>query len=74
MRTFDLSNGGLIQSLGALEGLENLERFTFYETTNIVDGDLSPIFMLPNLRSVAFQERRHYSHKRADFVTAGVSA
>jgi hypothetical protein len=45
-------------------------RNLFYESTNIVDGDLSPLTRQKNLSSVSFQDRRHYSHKRLEFGVA----
>lgn len=58
---------GNISSIKSITGLTELEKFIFYESTNISDGDLSPLFKLQNLSKVSFQNRRHYSHKREDF-------
>lgn len=66
LRTLHLCNDGPIQSLAPLRALRELEVFLFYESTNIIDGDLSVLLQLPNLRDTAFQERRHYSHRRVD--------
>ncbi len=66
LRTLDLNNDGEIASLKPLDKLIRLERVTFYETTNILDGDLSPIIS-KNLSRVAFKNRRHYSHTREEF-------
>ncbi len=43
-----------------------LSEVVFYESTNIRDGDLSPL-MKHRLSSVSFQNRRHYSHRREQF-------
>lgn len=56
-----------IQSIKPLSGLSALKVFLFYESTNVLDGDLSVLKALPNLHRVAFMERRHYSHKMSDF-------
>ena len=60
---------GSIESFKPLEGLKKLEAVIFYESTNILDGDLSPVKRLPRLSRVAFQQRKHYTHSRADFAT-----
>jgi len=66
LRQLYLLNGGNIETIRPLLSLRGLEEFLFYESTNIVDGDLSPLMALPNLKNVAFMERPHYSLKRAD--------
>ena len=62
-----LDNMGDIQSLKPLAQLSQLHRVTFVESTNILDGDLSPLVGLPSLELVSFQNRRHYSHRREAF-------
>jgi Leucine-rich repeat (LRR) protein len=66
LRRLSLSNDGEIDSLRPLAYLVSLESLVFYESTNVVDGDLSPLLGLKNLSNVAFQNRRHYSHRRED--------
>lgn len=58
---------GDIKSIKGIEKLVNLKVFIFYESTNIVDGDLTPLTKLNSLKKVSFQNRRHYSHKRENF-------
>ncbi len=58
---------GEIKSLAPLLNLQDLKEFIFYESTNIIDGDLSPLKYLPNLEKVSFQERSHYNLQRKDF-------
>lgn len=70
LRELHLINCGVIDTIRPLAGLPNLERFLFYESTDIADGDLSPLKSLPNLKSVAFQERPHYSLSRTDLPGA----
>jgi Domain of unknown function (DUF5076) len=69
LEVLNISNDGELDSLTPLKELPNLHTVLFYESTNIVDGDLSPIFLNRNVSLVAFQNRRHYSHKREDFAT-----
>ncbi len=69
IRELHLNNCGDIKSIQVLRNLKNLEKFLFYESTNVLDGDLSVLEKLPRLKVVAFKERPHYSHKRADLAT-----
>ena len=66
LREFYLRNCGEIESITPLRGLQELEQFLFDESTNVLDGDLSPLKDLPRLNSVAFMERPHYSLTRKD--------
>jgi len=70
LKKLNLNNDGDIESLKPLENLSGLETVVFYESTNIVDGDLSPLLRQRNLARVSFQNRRHYSHRREDFGDA----
>ncbi len=67
LRRLHLDNDGPITSLKPLGELRGLELITFYESTTIVDGDLSPLLSQKNLARVSFQNRRHYSHRRENF-------
>ena len=67
LRVLHLCDDGHISSLKPLADLVELEEFLFYESTNILDGDLSPLIQLPSLKKVVFAERVHYSHRRLDF-------
>jgi hypothetical protein len=69
LKKLRLIDDGKIQSLKPLEKLDALEQVLFYESTNIVDGDLSPL-MQKKLSRISFQNRRHYSHRREDFGPA----
>ncbi|MBD2814526.1 hypothetical protein ID850_07045 [Xenorhabdus sp. Flor] len=63
-----INNCNEIESLKPLRHLKKLEKVAFVESTNIVDGDLSPLLdRKPLLTTVAFMERKHYSHNREDF-------
>jgi hypothetical protein len=63
-------NCGDIKSIRPLRGLLKLEKVLFYESTNVIDGDLSPLKELPHLKQVAFMERPHYSLTRQDLPTS----
>lgn len=73
LRRIQLNDDGPIASLKPLRSAECLEEVLFYESTNIVDGDLTPLTALPRLQHVSFQNRRHYSHRRENLPTAGHS-
>jgi Leucine-rich repeat (LRR) protein len=62
----DLSNNGRIETIKPLARLKKLKKLLLIESTNIVDGDLSVLLTLPNLRDVSFGERRHYNLKNKD--------
>jgi Leucine-rich repeat (LRR) protein len=70
LRRLLLNDDGVIESLKPLDRLKFLEMIIFYESTNIVDGDLSPLLRQENLSRVSFQNRRHYSHRREEFGKA----
>jgi hypothetical protein len=57
---------GVINSLKGIGKLINLEEFLFYESTNIADGDISPLLTLRRLKNISFQNRKHYTHKREE--------
>jgi hypothetical protein len=61
-----LPNDGPIETIKPLRRLKKLREFFFYESTNVLDGDLTPLKDLPNLQDVAFQPRRHYNLKAED--------
>jgi len=67
LKTLFLLNTGNIETLHGIEKLTELEEFLFYESTNIVDGDISPLLALKKLKSISFQNRKHYTHRREDF-------
>lgn len=67
LKRFLLLDSGDIESIKGIENLTKLETFLFYESTNIVDGDLSPLLKLKKLSNIAFQSRKHYTPSREDF-------
>jgi len=68
LRKLQLDNNGDIESLKPLEKLSALEWVFFTGSSNIHDGDLSPLLRLKNLSRLSFQNRRHYSHRREEFA------
>jgi Leucine-rich repeat (LRR) protein len=66
VRMLYLNNDGRIESLKPLTKLHRLESVIFYESTDIVDGDLSPLMHQSHLSRVSFKDRPHYSHRRRD--------
>jgi hypothetical protein len=67
LETLLLNDIGEIDSIDGIENLVKLKLFTFYESTNIIDGDLTQLKTLKNLTKLSFQNRRHYTHKREEF-------
>jgi hypothetical protein len=67
LKILHINDSGDIESLNPLKHLDTLESVSFYESTNIVDGDLSPLIGKNKLMRVSFQNRRHYSHRREEF-------
>jgi len=70
LQSLQINNVGNVKSLKPLELLANLETVIFYESTNILDGDLSPLTGKRKLSRVSFRNRRHYSHTREEFGEA----
>ncbi len=67
LRRLTIANCGDIVSLRPIDGLSELERLYFYESTNILDGDLSSLKRLKRLLDVRFKDRKHYSQKREHY-------
>lgn len=66
LRTVDIDNDGDIASIKPMEKLDKLERVGFVESTNVLDGDLTPFLRLRHLSRISFQNRKHYSHTREE--------
>jgi hypothetical protein len=60
LTSLGLMNCGEIASLAPLVSLRRLEKFFAWESTRVMDGDLSPLLALPELGVVAMQSRREY--------------
>jgi len=67
LKRLHLLETGTIESIKGIENLFELWDFIFYGSTNILDGDISPVLKLKNLAKISYQNRKHYSHKREDF-------
>jgi len=63
LRRLWVENCGEIESLKPVESLVLLERIILTDSTNILDGDISPLTKLPYLKDVRFANRRHYTHR-----------
>lgn len=67
LKRLEINNDGPIRSLKPILKLHGLDSVGFYESTDILDGDLSPLLLQPRLSRLSFQNRKHYSHRREDF-------
>lgn len=65
LEVLHLDNCGEIESLKPIDGLNRLKVLHFIESTNIVDGDLT-VLRNKNIKSLYFQDRRHYTDKRKE--------
>jgi len=65
-----VANCGDIASLAAMATLNELEEFFAWESTRVVDGDLSVLMTLPRLRQIAMASRRHYRPTTAELESA----
>ncbi len=74
LRRLWINNSDEIDSLRPIEGLNRLEEVNFTDSTNILDGDLSPLTHLPNLTDVRFKDRKHYSLKCEEFPPFNTSS
>lgn len=66
LRFINLDNDDAIESLKPLRTLDNLERVGFTMSTEIVDGDMTVLLGLKNLKMVGFRNRKHYTHTREE--------
>jgi hypothetical protein len=70
LRVLGFSECGEIESLAPLDSLRHLEEVYAWGSTRIVDGDLSPLARLPQLREIRMRDRRGYKPRVADLVSA----
>jgi hypothetical protein len=70
LRFLGVNDCGDIESLIPVASLEQLESFYAWGSTRIVDGDLSPLARLPQLKEVRMQNRREYKPPLADLVAS----
>ena len=67
LRTLNLKECPNIETISGLRMLPNLETVGLMQTTNVKDGDLSPLLTLPELKNATFLDRPHYSHRNNEF-------
>ena len=67
IENLQLLNLGKINTIQGIDSLNNLKEFHFWESTNILDGDLLPLKKINSLMKVSFANRRHYNKKNEDF-------
>lgn len=61
LRVLSMANSGDFPSLAPLAGMPELRELYLYESTRIIDGDLTPLLTLPRLQQLRIANRRHYS-------------
>jgi hypothetical protein len=66
LKDLTLDNCGDIATLRPLEGLPNLKAVGFPDSTNIVDGDMTPLER-PGLEVFGFKYRPHYNRRCQNF-------
>jgi internalin A len=66
LRKLQLCDNRVIESLRPIRALSQLESVLFYGSTNVKDGDLSPLVGLKHLRHISFQDRPHYTHRMTE--------
>jgi hypothetical protein len=62
LRRLWLSSCAPMPSLNWTKGLSQLDLFSFVET-NVENGDLSPLLLLPKLRYAGTMDKKHYNYK-----------
>lgn len=67
LRALFLKECPSIDSISPLKNLPSLETVGLMQTTNVKDGDLSPLLTLPSLRNASFLNREHYSNRNEEF-------
>jgi len=68
LRVLGVNDCGRIESLRPLAAVQELEVFDAWESTRILDNDLSPLTRLPRLREVRMRARREYRPSLAEVV------
>jgi Leucine-rich repeat (LRR) protein len=68
LRRVELNDDGKIASIQPIGKLLELREFYFFGTTEVQDGDLSPLAVLPHLEKTSFQNRPHYNRRREELV------
>jgi hypothetical protein len=68
LRVLNVGDCGPIESVAPLAGLKHLEYVSAWGTTQVLDGDLTPLIRLPALREVRMRDRREYQPRLGSFV------
>lgn len=61
LEALDVSEAGSIESLHPIAGLVDLRRLHLYGSTQILDGDLSPLLAMTSMSDLRLMNRRHYA-------------
>ncbi len=61
LRQLDVSEGGALESLRPIADLHLLERLYLYGSTEVTDGDLTPVLGMARMRDFRMMNRRHYA-------------
>ena len=70
LRFLGVSESGDIDSLAPIASLTQLEAFYAWGSTRILDGDLSPLTLLPRLKEIRMRNRRGYKPTVSDLLAA----
>ena len=68
LRFLGVSNCGDIESLAPIGSLHQLEVLYAWGSTRVVDGDLSPLTQLPQLREIRMRDRANYTPHESDLT------
>ena len=68
LRHLQIGDCGAIRSLAPLSNLRELEALYAWGTTQVVDGDLTPLLDLPALREIRMRDRRNYQPALTSFA------
>jgi internalin A len=68
LRFLGVSNCGDIESLAPIGSLHQLEVLYAWGSTRVVDGDLSPLTHLPQLREIRMRDRAAYTPRKSDLT------
>ncbi len=67
LKTLSLENMGEIESLKPLLACKSMEELYFSESTKVRDGQIRFLKQMTRLKTVRFENRRHYDAKYLDF-------
>lgn len=70
LRRLKVADCGDIASLAPLAGMDTLESLVAWESTRVLDGDLSVLRTLPRLRTLGMRDRREYRPRVSEIEAA----